>query len=90
MAPEEPNEITLRVIPNTWSKQAYLQGWYFEGRTYKDTYKIYERIKIAAQVYEGGNTFKNTNRAEANRASNGRKCKGGENRLTNQNQEGMR
>ena len=39
---------------------------------------MFERIEIAEQVYEVGNTSKNTKRVEADRASHGRKRKGGE------------
>ena len=62
MAPEELNKITLQAVPNTWAKQAYLQGWDFEGRTYKGTCEMFKCIEIAEQVYRGGNTSKDTNR----------------------------
>ena len=42
VVPEELNEILLQSIPNGWAKQSYLQGWNFEGRTYKETCKIFE------------------------------------------------
>ena len=44
MASEELNEILLCVVPNIWSKQSYLQGWYFEGNNYKETCEMFERI----------------------------------------------
>ena len=78
MALEELNDILIYAVPNTWAKHAYLQGWNFEGRTYKDTYEMFEHIKIVEQVYEGGNTSKNTNQEESDRVSHGRKHKGGE------------
>ena len=33
MDPEELNEILLHAVPNSWERQAYLQGWDLEGRT---------------------------------------------------------
>ena len=35
MPPEELNEILLCVVPNGWDKQAYLQGWDFEVKTFR-------------------------------------------------------
>ena len=37
MSPEELNEIILQTVLNVWSKKSYLQGWGFEGKTYKGT-----------------------------------------------------
>ena len=54
MDPEELNDILLRAVPNSWARQAYLQGWDFEGRTYKGTCDMFERIEIAEAIYEGG------------------------------------
>ena len=42
--PEERNEILLHAIPNGWVKQSYLQEWYYEGKTYKDTWEMIGRI----------------------------------------------
>ena len=75
---EELNRIILNSVPNALEKQAYLRGWDFEGRIYKDTCKIFERMEIAEQVYKGGNAYKNTNREEANHVSHERKRKEGE------------
>ena len=44
MDPEELNKIILHVVPNSWAKQAYIQGWDFEGRSYKDTCDMFERM----------------------------------------------
>ena len=46
MIPEEINEILLHSVPNAWAKQAYLQGWDFDRRTYKDTCDIFEHMEI--------------------------------------------
>ena len=60
MEPEELNEILLQAVPNSWAQQAYPQGWYFEGRTYKDIYNMFERMDISEVIYEGGAPSKNT------------------------------
>ena len=78
MAPEELNDILLHAVPNAWAKQAYLQGRYFEGRIYNGICEIFEHMEIIEQFYEGGNTYKNINRAEAEYCSHDRKSKGGE------------
>ena len=77
MGPEELNEILLHTVPNSWAQQVYLQGWYSKGRTYNDTCNNLERMEIVKAIYKGGAPSKNTQRAEANRDSSGRKEKGG-------------
>ena len=37
MDSEEINKILLSILCNDWAKQYYLQGWDFEGKTYKET-----------------------------------------------------
>ena len=37
MDSEELNKILLSILCNDWAKQYYLQGWDFEGKTYKET-----------------------------------------------------
>ena len=76
MASEELNEILINAVPNVWENQSYLQGLYFKCKTYKDTCKIFERMEITEQVYEGGTPSKNAARVDVNRASCGRKLKG--------------
>ena len=68
MGPEELNKILLHAVSNSWSQQAYIQGWDFEGRSYKDTCVIFERTKIAEAVYEGGAPPLKNQQAEADRA----------------------
>ena len=34
--PEELNKIVLHNVPNRWKKKAYIQGWDFEGSSYKE------------------------------------------------------
>ena len=77
MGPEELNEILLHAVPNSWVWQAYLQGWYFEERTYKYTCDMFELMEIVEAIYEGGAPSKNDQQAEANRSSSGRKKNGG-------------
>ena len=47
---EELNKILLRAVPNAWAKQSYLQGWYFELNTYRETCAIFERIEVAERL----------------------------------------
>ena len=77
MDSEELNDILLHAIPNSWAKQAYIQGWGFEERSYKETCNIFERMEIAEEIYKGGSPTQNTQRAESDRASSGRNKKGG-------------
>ena len=77
MGPEELNEILLHAVPNYWERKAYLKGWDFEGITYKSTCDMCECMEIAEAIYEGRAPSKNTQRAKADRASSGRKKKGG-------------
>ena len=58
MSPEELNEIILQTVLNVWSKKSYLQGWGFEGKTYKGTCDMFECMDIAEQVYKGGTPSK--------------------------------
>ena len=78
MDPRELNDTLLHAVPNGWTKQAYLQGWEFEGKSYKDTCNFFERMEIAEQVYEGVTPSKTTTREEADCVSHGRRHKGGE------------
>ena len=75
MDPEELN-ILLHAVPNSRSKQAYIQGWDFGGRSYKETYEIFERMEIADEIYKGGAPSQNSQQAEYNRAIFGRNQKG--------------
>ena len=78
IARKKLNKIFFRTVLNVWAKQAYIQGWYFDGRSYKDTCDMFERMNIEEQVYKGGATSKNTTMAESDRSSHVRKHKGGE------------
>ena len=52
MASEELNKILLQAVPNGWENKYYIQGWYFKGKTYKETCDIFEVMEISEQVYE--------------------------------------
>ena len=41
MASKELNKILLHIVPNSWEKQAYLHGWDFEGKSYKETWNMF-------------------------------------------------
>ena len=46
MEKEELNKIILHDVPNLWDKQAYLKGYDFEVRTYRETYKTLKQMEI--------------------------------------------
>ena len=47
-------DIILNSIPNSWSKQAYVQGFYCESILLKNAVKMFERMEIAESIYKGG------------------------------------
>ena len=49
----ELNEILLNSMPNIWSKQAYVKGFYCESVTFKKAVNMFERMEIAESIYEG-------------------------------------
>ena len=55
--PEDLNKILLHAFPNGWEKQAYLQGWDFEMKSYKATWKLFKISEVAEKIYKGGNFF---------------------------------
>ena len=52
MGPEELNEIFFHNVQNSGGKQAYIHGWDFEGRSYKDTCNMCEPMEIAEAIYK--------------------------------------
>ena len=62
-------------MPNIWSRQAYVQGFYCESITFKKAVNMFERMEIAESIYEGvvKPSYKKPTRAYANRAGNSRK-----------------
>ena len=40
-------------MPNSWSKQAYVQGFDWKSITFKEYVSLFERMEIAGYIYEG-------------------------------------
>ena len=76
MYPEELNNIILHAVPNSWAKKAYIQGWYFERRSYKETCDMFKRMEIVEAINKGVAPSKSNQWVEADRASFCRKQKG--------------
>ena len=49
----ELNEIILNSMPNSRSKQAYVQGFDCESISLKKSVNMFERMKILESIYEG-------------------------------------
>ena len=49
----ELNKILKNSIPNIWSKQAYVQGFYCKSILLKKYAKMFVRMEIAEIIYEG-------------------------------------
>ena len=49
----ELNEIILNIMPNSWSKKAYVQGFYGESTTLKKAINIFEGMEISESIYKG-------------------------------------
>ena len=47
------NGIFLNSMPNSWSKQAYVQGFYCESITFKKAVNMFEHMEIVESIYEG-------------------------------------
>ena len=45
--PEELNEIILQAVLKGWAKQAYLQVWDFEMKSYKATFGLSKILEVA-------------------------------------------
>ena len=48
----EFNEVLLISIPNSWGKQAYLQGFGCETITYKKAVNMLKHMEISESIYE--------------------------------------
>ena len=48
----ELNEILLNSVPNSWSKQAYVQGFDWKSITLKKSFKLFERMDIAESMFK--------------------------------------
>ena len=49
----ELNEILVNSMPNSWSKQAHVQGFDCEYITFNKSVNMFERMEIAESIYEG-------------------------------------
>ena len=49
----ELNDITLNRIPNSQSKQPYVQGFDCESIQFKKAVNIFERMEITESIYQG-------------------------------------
>ena len=47
------NEILLKHVPNSWSNQACVQGFYCETVSFKKDVNKFERMDITESIYEG-------------------------------------
>ena len=48
----EINEIILYSMPNSWSKQAYIQGFDCESILLKKAVNMFERMEIVESIYD--------------------------------------
>ena len=48
----ELNDILLNIMPNSWSKQAYVQGFDCESFFFKGV-NMFESMEIVESIYEG-------------------------------------
>ena len=48
----EKNEVVLNSMPNSWSKQAHVQGFDCESITFEKAVNIFECMKIAKSIYK--------------------------------------
>ena len=46
-------EILLNSMPNSWSKQAYIQVFDCESITFKKAIHMFERMEISESIYKG-------------------------------------
>ena len=53
--PGELNKILLHTVPNGREKQAYLQGWDFDTKSYKATCNMCEKMEIAEKIRSWNN-----------------------------------
>ena len=78
MPSEELNNILFHAVLDGWEKQAYPRGWDFEIKSYKAICNMFKQMEVAEKVYEGGTPSKTSIGVDSNRASHGRKRRGGE------------
>ena len=49
----ELNENILNGMPNSWSKQACVQGFYYGSILFKKAVNMFESMEIAESIYKG-------------------------------------
>ena len=49
----ELNRILLNSMPNSWIKQAYVQGFDFDYITFKKSFDTFGRMEISESIYQG-------------------------------------
>ena len=47
------NEISLHIIPNVWSSQAYVEHFDFKYVLLKNYINMFERMEISENAYKG-------------------------------------
>ena len=64
----ELNEILLNSMPNSWSMQAYAQGFDCDSISFKKAAGMFELMEISKSIYEGvlKPSYKKTTQAEYN------------------------
>ena len=65
-------------MPNSWSRQAYVQGFDCEYITVKKYVNMFESMEITKSIYKGvvEPSYKKNTRADVNRAGNSRQKRG--------------
>ena len=65
-------------MPNSWSKQAYVQGFYCESITFKKAVNMFEHMEIVESIYEGivEPSYKQFTKSDATCSGHSRKNKG--------------
>ena len=48
----ELNLILLKINPNSWSQQAYVQGFYCKYISFKSSGSMFEHMEIAESIYK--------------------------------------
>ena len=74
----EVNKIILNNMPNSWSKQAYVQGFDCESITFKKAVNMFESMKISESIYEVvlEPSYKKHTQSDSNHACHSRQKRG--------------
>ena len=74
----ELNNILLNSMSNSWSKQAYVQGFDYETYSFKNDVNMFKRTEIDESIYESVVTppYKKTTRSKYNRTGLSRNKRG--------------